>query len=513
MSHPLKVAVRAPFAVGNLIARVDLENGASQKILLRNGMCDEVTPSRARRMTLTFELPPPDFDPQKAASLDQPDVPEGDFYEIDQLLEGGVDVPQDGNLKIQLLWAAHCHSEPMPGLPEGKRFGSREHIACADYVGKAAVTPNKGPKGAPKLTLRSGAPAWFDFETPLLVGDYANTLTFGEIVCLAGDYYAHLDALAATEFAPAWPVFKGIANWLEGDYRDEYMSTDKAENFGNLLEIIRSEKQGWMGEYAHLKGSIRGKFPARRYLALAATNSCHFVSPGPPGQLPAPDFALWLYREYHRRALAHAGTAGAGNPKERLIEALAIDAFGCHFLTDHFAGGHIRVPRRLLAERYGVLRGSLMMSLKMHNEENAAGLWCCTRASLNERAKTVWRAYGDGKLLSSEGAHNLMQVQEAVRRSAAEIYAASVNVSLADADKAEAMLPVPLPPGVRPGPNDVLPGRLPLPAALEPNTYPLYWFDIAGRILVRDSDSFRDSYSYQDSGEAKEAPTPMPFEV
>jgi hypothetical protein len=72
---------------------------------------------------------------------------------------------------------------------------------------------------------------------------------------------------------------------------------------------------------------------------------------------------------------------------------------------------------------------------------------------------------------------------------------------------------MPLPPGAGPGPNDVLPGNLPLPPNLELNSYPLYWFDAGGKVLVRDSDSSRGIYSYQDNGETREPPTPMPFEV
>jgi hypothetical protein len=89
------------------------------------------------------------------------------------------------------------------------------------------------------------------------------------------------------------------------------LDVDQRAYVDELLKIIRRDKDGdsgWLGEFAHVGDAVKGKYPARRYLALSAQNCCHFVSPGPRVEQPAEDFALWLYYQYHRRALALART-------------------------------------------------------------------------------------------------------------------------------------------------------------------------------------------------------------
>jgi hypothetical protein len=429
--------------------------------------------------------------------------------DIDQLFVSGVKIPMDGKLTVQVMWGCHCHSDALPHQPAAKRVGSWEHDRCADFVGKQSVGDN-----AEKLHC-GGVEASFDCNTGLPVGK--NELRFGQIVCLAGDYYAHLDAQAKLDFAEAWPPLGLFAGWLEGsDYRDATLDVDERVVIDDLLTIIKRDKDGesgWMGEFEHVGDAAKGKYPARRYLALSAQNYCHFVSPGPPGQEPTPDFALWLYRRYHQRALELARkSADAVNADRALLAALAVDAFGCHFLTDHFAGGHLRVPRRLLGETYGVLRGSLRMSLSMHTEDNKIGLWCRSRLPRKDGTRIVWEAYGDGMLLRDEARYNLYMVQEAVRRSAAEVFAASRNWTLDAVDCADAIVPVPLPPGTGPGRNDRLPDNSDPPVNTQHNPYPMYWFDKDGKVLVRTGDTSQSIYEFQHWGPAA-APEPAPFTI
>src|SRR5262249_54435026 len=157
----------------------------------------------------------------------------------------------------------------------------------------------------------------------------------------------------------------------------------------------------------------------RRYLALASQNYCHFAAV--PSNKPGGIDAMRVYNAYHTRALKEASMAhGTSSPAVAFRCALAADAFGCHFLTDSFPSGHMRVPRRQLAKRYGILRGSLKMSKSMHDEDNTRGLWCSTLATKSSKRRMVWRAFGDGQLRKAEATAHLRQVQEAVRRSTGE---------------------------------------------------------------------------------------------
>jgi hypothetical protein len=394
--------------------------------------------------------------------------------------EPGREIPDDGVFRARLIWGAHCHSEPPPGGVEGQRFASWEHVICADFVGLAAAADFEQP--TQPLVLK-GIRAPCKWDTPLL-----GARTFGEIVCLAGDFYAHLDADAAHDFEWAWPPLGTVAGWLTGDYRETTLTGDKPASVGELLCVIRRDKDkhgNAAGEFVAMAYDVLAHdFPARRYLALSSQNYCHFACPGPG----APDNeALRLYAAYHERALRQAAAApSAADSDTALRRALVTDAFACHFLSDLFASGHLRVPRRLLGERYGVLRGALHMSLQMHNEDNELGLWCTPRLPRPGQARLVWRAYGDGKLRSPEAGPHRWLVQEAVRRSAAEVFAAFCRVDMAPIDCAVALLPVPLPPGNAPGPEDrVVPEGGPANRRPGPNHWPLYWFSEHGDVTHR----------------------------
>jgi hypothetical protein len=138
------------------------------------------------------------------------------------------------------------------------------------------------------------------------------------------------------------------------------------------------------------------------------------------------------------------------------------------------------------------------MSLQMHNEDNELGLWCTPRLPRPGQARLVWRAYGDGKLRSPEAGPHRWLVQEAVRRSASEVFAAFCRVEMAEIDRAVALLPVPLPPGDAPGPQDrvVLEGG---PANRPaPNHWPLYWFSEHGEGTHRRDGPFDPAYESAD---------------
>jgi hypothetical protein len=372
-------------------------------------------------------------------------------------------------------------------LPEGRRFGSFEHQMCAELVGKAENLSDRFMAGGREMPL--------DSEREIPLG--AHSLRFGDIVALAGDFYAHLDDDAAQKLPWAWPRLGGFAGWLTGDYREPPLATAAGAEPRDILRIVERDKDakhGAAGELCILvQDSVKGEYPARRYLALASQNFCHFGSQPPDGK-PDDDrnTALKLYREYHRRALTEA--AAAGDDEQGLLRALATDAFGCHFLTDLFASGHMRVPRRELGEKNGILRGALWRAHRMHKEDNQLGLWVAARGTVAAQRRLVWRAYGDGMLRSDEAQTHKRQVQEAVRRSAAEVFAASVGEAFPAEQTGEWLVPFPLCAGEGPRASDEVLGDAD-PATT--NHYPMYWLLANGHIASRVGGPSEGAYRYK----------------
>jgi hypothetical protein len=153
----------------------------------------------------------------------------------------------------------------------------------------------------------------------------------------------------------------------------------------------------------------------------------------------------------------------------------------------------MRVPRQRLASQFGVLRGSLYMSKKMHDEDNALGLWCTHNVRAPGARRVVWRAYGDGHLFDKDAEVHLDIVREAVRRSAAEVYAMYCGIDIPEYERAEAVIPIPLAPGATPS---LAGDELHAPSTIPPNKanhWPMY--RVRGQTVeVRVGDGAAESY-------------------
>jgi hypothetical protein len=474
--------------MGELVASVELDGGAQALVILSDGAFDGVLAARPRRLTLTSFAPAAGMarsDRTTTAARREPAM-QRSRIDIGVLFRRGVEVPPDGRISLELLWLAPCDGEPaldeMPAR-EGTRFGSFEHTLCASHVGKTA-------DGMEELEI-AGIRAGFTSETKLRVG--GKMLVFGEIIALAGDFYAHLDEDARAECEWAWaPPPTGVSGWLAGDYRATTLAGDRANAVDTIRKHIFAEDGGFFDKVSCLIDHAVGQYPTRRYLALASQNACHFACQ-PTGYADDHNEALALYRAYHRRALNEAAAARPDGDRDRLHAALVVDAFGCHFLTDLFASGHIRVPRRILGDRFGIVRGALMMAKKMHDEDNHIGLWCTVRSQRRPGHRVVWRAYGDGALAKPEATVHLGCVKEAVRVSVAEVFAAFAAARPSDVGRAEDLVPVPLAAGEMPTGDDVFPsGDLAPP--VRPNHFPLYMILRDGRVAERVGAPDRNEY-------------------
>jgi hypothetical protein len=249
-------------------------------------------------------------------------------------------------------------------------FGTAEHRASAEQLERMlagdAVFPkavaNKAhvllrtakPNPIPgvmverdSLTVASADPTWREPFLAQLDGLMARykpltdleirpglSLTYGEVVALAGDYYGSPEELT-DELTPAVAeAIRGVTPQDEGTF---------------LLNTHR----GWFD-----------------YAMLANKNQDHFAP------------RSWArYAHHHKEALTLALI------NRDLDAALVRNAFADHFLTDAFASGHLRVPRSALVGLPGALP-----TRKMHDEENVYGLWVQTASGY------VWRAYGDDHL-------------------------------------------------------------------------------------------------------------------
>jgi hypothetical protein len=471
MSHFVDIHLSAPFDMGSIAAQLELEGGAAVDVELHDG---RLVAEYARR-PLTLRLRGDEGDaPTEASALPAPGV-----VDLVQLFGNGIALPMDGRLHVHLVLLPACQQAARPGrgtLPR-LRFEPAEHSLSAAFVGRVAALD-----GAAELTFGERVAPAADARLP--VGSHR--LTFGEIVALAGDFYADFDAAARTAFDWAWPEIPAVR---EG--RRVSLAEDDPVQMARLQELIRREpSEGGLFQQLLVgtRDALAG-YALKRCGILAAYNFCHFAR---PGREAADNPALRAYRAYHARALAQARAASQDSGpagQASLRAALAVDAFGCHFLTDLFASGHLRVPRRLLQEHAGLLLGG-QRSHRMHQEDNARGLWVTTREASAPRV--VWHASGDAQLRAAP--LHLAQVQEGVRRSAAEVFAAWCDEPWPSAQAAEALLPVALAPGTGPGRADVLPNGGAPPGDARPNHWPLFWFSSEGQVLRRVGDGDAGRY-------------------
>ncbi|MFL5346601.1 MAG: hypothetical protein ACJ8AT_17615 [Hyalangium sp.] len=262
--------------------------------------------------------------------------------------------PPSGDKERQRLAAMRKETAKRPvATVRPDYFGTSEHRASAEQLARMLAGESVFPKAATaaqthvllrvaspnpvheavleraSLSVASADPSWREpFQSRLedLMARYRPltelevrpglTLTYGEVVALAGDYYATPEELAA-ELTPAVAeAIRGVTPQDEGTF---------------LLNTHR----GWFD-----------------YAMLANENQDHFAP------------KCWArYSQHHAEALKLA-------LDRDLDAALVRNAFADHFLTDAFASGHLRVPRDALVGLSGALP-----TRKMHDEENVQGLW------------------------------------------------------------------------------------------------------------------------------------------
>lgn len=132
----------------------------------------------------------------------------------------------------------------------------------------------------------------------------------------------------------------------------------------------------------------------------------------------------WVaYEAGHAEALQTAVKAHQSSDlttkRKLLVLAYAKEGYADHFLSDQFAGGHMRTPRKelvqVLPKDFASNAVAGLLSMFMHDEDNLVGV----QASNLHGDK--WLAYGDEKYLDKEDDDNVKLVIKTLQESSDEV--------------------------------------------------------------------------------------------
>ncbi len=348
-----------------------------------------------------------------------------------------------------------------------KEFGSIEHKRIGDDAFKLFIaTLNKSSDQADQALLTElKQKNLFQPATLELTLSNQIRVTPGSIVCLAGDFYGPEEEDQIISFG-------ATDEQKEARFTASYkqLSEAKPTEVAALLKTIDSGekaiadaiKQGKKPSVALMKADTENDkafakitalskytflpyfFYHNRYLALAKHNFDHFGHE-----------AKEAYKAGHRVAWATAEKAKASNNVALFVEAFAQELFACHYLTDLFAAGHIRTPRKALydyvtQESYfpGKLAIAGLLAKEMHDEECQLGLMVSSR-----KHYAAWKALGDDCYFDPDNKTNseevikavvagLQDIYKAYRGSPAQYYSALAFVPTVDEEEKETPQPL-----------------------------------------------------------------------
>ncbi|CAB3991338.1 Hypothetical predicted protein, partial [Paramuricea clavata] len=245
-------------------------------------------------------------------------------------------------------------------------------------------------------------------------------LTFGQMIALAGDFFALPNASIIAVHGGKKP-YPGATP----DERKRFMGA-----YATLASVPRKsiEKQvatlvTMIGEDLLVRRYHNGTLHTNaqyayvtngRMLKLAAINFDHFEPQAPRAYLVGHQLAMEKAREA-------AKEKDPDTKKKMLNESLSIDAFACHFLTDCFSSGHMRTPRVELHFQLFVSGLGDLLSKYMHDEDCRFGL------RVKNKKGDKWNAYGDGYLIKTGDKDNFRLVVKAANTSAYQVIQAYQN--------------------------------------------------------------------------------------
>lgn len=255
-------------------------------------------------------------------------------------------------------------------------------------------------------------------------------LSFGQIIALAGDFYAIWQAPISDQtdkveafrktFATLDTADKGEVERILAIMEEEFQAIAQAIAAGEDPHAAYDQRhREWDAKYnAATGGSGSSYFYLRigdwgRYMWIASYNWDHFGL-----------HAHQVYKAGLAVAMDTAAQAGRKEGADRqatLLRAYQHLAFACHYLTDSFSAGHLRTPRRhlhdfSLSHTWANHFASDSCAEVMHGEDNFNGLW--VRNAVGDE----WIAYGDGRYFDDVNRANRNVMRAAVRCAIDDVY-------------------------------------------------------------------------------------------
>ncbi len=292
------------------------------------------------------------------------------------------------------------------------RYESIEH----KYIGNLVKLKFENENGVyteipgGKAVLLSYNNSSIDSKGNLLHLNEPFNLTFADMIYLSGDFMSDPDHQI------------GISkNYAEGKINllynyDTYLNNPTVSYIPAIMKIIdREEYENKDNEANHKKLDI--PFNDNLLFNCVTGGGCTYTSdivlrPGYYGKVLLKmndhfgDDAITSYKIGHQLALETA--LNAKDPKD-LIQAYSYEAYVDHFMTDLFAGGHIRTQARKLSTycRSPFLPniitdkiGSVFIKT-MHDKDNTNGVY------VTGGDGDKWTAYGDSHLFIPENEYNV----------------------------------------------------------------------------------------------------------
>ncbi|MDD3266412.1 MAG: hypothetical protein PHC75_04440 [Burkholderiales bacterium] len=245
-------------------------------------------------------------------------------------------------------------------------------------------------------------------------------LTFAELSYLAGDFIGdpnvqiggHNLLLGGEAFIDNFETMESAPN---KDYLPEIIKLVNQQTKANI-DNISSGNSLDIPEDTNVKlNCVTGGgckkftwfFKPGLYLKLASNNHDHF------GQ-----DAIDSYLAGHLLALKTAAWAKRLSSPDILTQAYAYEAFAQHFLTDLAASGHLRTPRKEIANwcSYTPSIVSLYLANIMHKEDNTNGIY------VTDMSGDSWFANGDAEIFINRNSMQLNKLVNKMQQSADQVY-------------------------------------------------------------------------------------------